>query len=181
MSRPGRKGMVMARFEPANPAFDARVRDSFARQRAMAYIGASLVAVRPGEVEIELPYREELTQQHAYIHGGIVGMIADNACGYAAFALMPAEASVVTVEYKINLLAPAEGERLVARGRVVRPGRTVMIAEAWVHAVQGGAEAPVAVALATLLTLHGRADAPREADASPAGRFAKLRRASHSR
>lgn len=171
----------MACFEPANAAFERRVRDSFARQKAMGYIGASLMAVRPGEVEIELPYRAELTQQHAYIHGGIVGMIADNACGYAAFTLMPAEATVLTVEYKVNLLAPADGERLVARGRVLRPGRTVVVAEARVHAVQGGAEVLVAVALATLLALHGRADAPRPAGDSPGGRFAKLRSAPHSR
>lgn len=171
----------MACFEPANPAFEPRVRDSFARQKAMGYIGARLAAVRPGEVEIELPYREELTQQHAYIHGGIVGMIADSACGYAAFTLMPAEATVLTVEYKVNLLAPAEGERLVARGRVLRPGRTVMVAEARVHAVQGGAEVLVATALGTLIALHGRPAAPRRAGASPGGRFAKLRSAPHSR
>lgn len=155
----------MACFEPANPAFEARVRDSFSRQKAMAYIGASLGAVRPGEVEIELPYRAELTQQHAYIHGGIVGMIADNACGYAAFTLMPAEATALTVEYKINLLAPAEGARLLARGRVLRPGRTLMIAEARVHAVQGEEEVLVATALGTLIALHGRTDAPRALNA----------------
>ena len=173
--------MVVACFEPANPAFEARVRASFARQRAMAYIGANLRAVRPGEVEIELPYRAELTQQHAYIHGGIVGMIADNACGYAAFTLMPAEATVLTVEYKVNLLAPAEGERLFARGRVLRPGRTVMVAEARVHAVQGGEEVLVATALGTIIALRGRADAPGATDTSSAARFAKLRRAPHSR
>lgn len=153
----------MSRFKPPNPEFEARVRRSFARQSAMAYIGASLRAVRPGEVEIELPYRAELTQQHGYIHGGIVGMIADNACGYAAFTLMPAEATVLTVEYKVNLLAPAEGERLVARGRVLRPGRTVMVCEARVHVMQTGDEVLVAAALGTLIALHGRADAPRDA------------------
>ncbi len=173
--------ITVSRFKPPNPAFKARVCDSFARQKAMGYIGASLAAVRPGEVEIELPFCEELTQQHAYIHGGIVGMIADNACGYAAFSLMPAETTVLTVEYKVNLLAPAEGERLVARGRVLRPGRTVTVAEARVHAVHGRAEVLVAVALATLLALPGRPDAPRPAGASPRGRFAKLRSAPHSR
>ena len=157
--------MAMACFEPANPNFEARVRDSFARQNAIAYIGASLAAVRPGEVEIVLPCRTELTQQHAYIRGGIVGMIADNACGYAAFTLMPAEATVLTVEYKINLLAPAEGGRLLARARVLRPGRTLMVAEARVHAVQGEEEVLVATALGTLIALHGRADAPRSANA----------------
>src|SRR5208282_3274142 len=99
----------MNRFDVCNPEFEARVRDSFARQRAMAKIGARLLEVEAGEVGIELPYREDLTQQHDFIHGGIVGMIADNACGYAAFTLMPADATVVTVEYKLNLLSPAEG------------------------------------------------------------------------
>ena len=151
----------MPSFTPANPEFEARVRDSFARQRAMATIGARLAAVRPGEIEIELAYREELTQQHRYIHGGIVGMLADNACGYAAFTLMPADASVVSVEYKVNFLAPAEGERLVARARVLRPGRTLIVAEAEVAAFKDGRETQVAACLATVMTLHGREDGPR--------------------
>jgi len=108
-------------FTPLNPDFAARVRDSFARQAAMRLIGAALTEVAPGRVAIELPVREELTQQHRYVHGGVVGMIADSAGGYAAFTLMPAGASVLTVEYKINMLAPATGERLVARGEVVPP------------------------------------------------------------
>jgi uncharacterized protein (TIGR00369 family) len=137
------------------------VRDSFARQRAMTTIGARLIAVRVGEVEIELAYREELTQQHRFIHGGIVGMLADNACGYAAFTLMPKDASVVSVEYKVNFLAPAEGERLVARARVLRSGRTLIVAEAAVVAIQEGRETQVAACLATVMTLHGRDDGPR--------------------
>ncbi|HUC62296.1 MAG TPA: PaaI family thioesterase [Alphaproteobacteria bacterium] len=151
----------MASFTPANPEFEARVRDSFARQRAMATIGARLASVRAGEVEIELAYREELTQQHRFIHGGIVGMLADNARGYAAFTLMPADASVVSVEYKVNFLAPAEGERLVARARVLRPGRTLIVAEAEVVAIKDGRETQVAACLATVMTLHGRDDGPR--------------------
>ncbi|MFI4987385.1 MAG: PaaI family thioesterase [Alphaproteobacteria bacterium] len=153
----------MDRFEPLDPAFEARVRASFARQAAMALIGASLRAVRPGEVEIELAYREDLTQQHGFIHGGIVGMIADSASGYAAFSLMPADASVLTVEYKLNLLAPAAGALLVARGRVVRPGRTLVIAEARVSALQEGKEVEVAASLSTLMTLAGKPDAPEAA------------------
>jgi uncharacterized protein (TIGR00369 family) len=151
----------MPSFTPANPDFEARVRDSFARQRAMATIGARLAAVRAGEVEIELPYREALTQQHRFIHGGIVGMLADNACGYAAFTLMPADASVVSVEYKVNFLAPAAGERIVARARVLRPGRTLIVAEAEVVAIENGHETQVAACLATVMTLHGRDDGPR--------------------
>ena len=151
----------MARFEPLDPAFEARVRASFARQRAMALVGARLRAVRPGEVEIELAYRDDLTQQHGFIHGGIVGMIADSASGYAAFSLMPADASVLTVEYKLNLLAPAEGEALLARGRVVRPGRTLVVAEARVAALKGGKEVEIAASLSTLMTLANRPDEPR--------------------
>ena len=152
----------MARFEPPDPAFDARVRASFARQRAMALIGARLGTVRPGEAEIELPYREDITQQHGFIHGGIVGMIADSACGYAAYSLMQEDASVLTVEYKLNLVAPAEGTRFIARGRVLRPGRTLVVAEAKVLAVQpDGKEGVIAAALATIMTLAGASDLPR--------------------
>jgi uncharacterized protein (TIGR00369 family) len=121
---------------PADPQFAARVRESFARQRAMALIGASLTRVEPGCVEIELPFRDDLTQQKGFVHGGILGMIADTACGYAAFSLMPAGCSLVTVEYKINILAPARGS-LVARGEVVRPGRTLTVARAEVYARDG--------------------------------------------
>ena len=93
-------------FRPADPGFAARVRASFGRQKAMALIGAALTAVEAGRCEIELPYRDDLTQQKGFVHGGIIGMIADSACGYAAYTLMPAHASLVTVEYKINVLAP---------------------------------------------------------------------------
>ena len=153
----------MTAFTPPNPEFEARVRDSFIRQRAMTTIGARLMEVRAGEAAIELPYRKDLTQQHGFIHGGIVGMIADNACGYAAFSLMPAGATVVTVEYKLNLLSPAEGERLIARGHVVRPGRTLVIAEARVTALKKGREGEIAACLATLMALHGKPDTPRMA------------------
>lgn len=121
---------------PADPQFAARVRDSFSRQKAMALIGASLADVQPGAVEISLPFRDDLTQQKGYVHGGILGMIADTACGYAAFSLMPAGCSLVTVEYKINILAPARGS-LVARGAVVRAGRTLTVARAEVYARDG--------------------------------------------
>src|SRR5687767_9811660 len=112
---------------PADPRFEQRCRESFSRQKAMGLIGASLARVAPGEADVVLPYRDELTQQKGYVHGGILGMIADTAAGYSAFSLMPAGCSLVTVEYKINILAPARGS-LVARGRVVRPGRTLTIA-----------------------------------------------------
>jgi uncharacterized protein (TIGR00369 family) len=125
-----------ARFQPVDPAFESRVRASFARQKAMVLIGASLASVAPGRVEIDLPFRAELTQQKGYVHGGILGMIADSAAGYAAYSLMPPSASLVTVEYKINILAPGIGT-LVARGEVLKPGRTLTVARAEVYSEDG--------------------------------------------
>jgi uncharacterized protein (TIGR00369 family) len=148
------------RFEPQDPGFAARVRASFVRQRAMALIGARITAVEPGFCEIELPWREDITQQRGYVHGGIIGMIADNACGYAAFTLMPAHASVLTVEYKINILAPGRGELLVARGTVVKPGRTLSVATSEVHARQGGRAVLIATMQQTVMTLHNTPDTP---------------------
>jgi uncharacterized protein (TIGR00369 family) len=121
---------------PADPQFASRIRSSFGRQKAMALIGASLGTVEPGRVEVTLPWRDDLTQQKGYIHGGIIGMIADSACGYAAYSLMPADSSLVTVEYKINILAPARGA-LVARGEVIRPGRTLTVTRGEVYARDG--------------------------------------------
>jgi uncharacterized protein (TIGR00369 family) len=152
--RPGGSNQVPS---PADPDFAARVRDSFARQRFMATIGSRLLRVGPGEVEIELPCREDLTQQHGYLHAGAVAAIADTACGYAAFTLMPAGAAVLSVEFKLNLLAPAVGDRLLARGRVLRPGRTLTVCAADVVAVAaGGQETLVATMLATIMTLRDR-------------------------
>ena len=120
---------------PPNPDFENRVRASFARQRAMELIGARLTRVEPGAVDIELPVRDDLGQQHGFVHGGVVGMIADSAGGYAAFTLMPADASVLTVEYKMNMLAPAEGDMLIARGEVLKAGRSLSVVRADVWAV----------------------------------------------
>jgi uncharacterized protein (TIGR00369 family) len=121
---------------PLDPQFATRCRDSFGRQKAMALIGAQLAAVEAGACEIALPFRDDLTQQKGFVHGGIVGMIADTACGYAAFSLMPAGCSLVTVEYKINILAPGRGA-LVARGEVVKAGKTLTVARAEVHGADG--------------------------------------------
>ena len=121
-------------FTPADPGYAARVRDSFGRQKAMRLIGARVTAIEPGWCEIELPYRDELTQQKGFIHGGVIGMIADSACGYAAYSLMPASSSLVTVEYKINILAAARSRgTLKATGHVIKPGRTLTITRAEVH------------------------------------------------
>jgi uncharacterized protein (TIGR00369 family) len=141
---------------PVDPHFAARVRASFGRQKAMALIGARLTAVEPGATEIALAYREDLTQQKGFVHGGIIGMIADTACGYAAFSLMPADCSLVTVEYKINILAPALGS-LVACGQVVKAGRTLTVARAEVYA-EGGKH--VASMQQTLMMLPGTPDTP---------------------
>jgi uncharacterized protein (TIGR00369 family) len=143
---------------PRNPDFEARVRASFARQNAMGLIGARMTKVAPGEVEIELPVRDDLGQQHGFVHGGIVGMIADSAGGYAAFTLMPADASVLTVEYKLNMLAPAEGDLLVARAEVLKPGRTLSVVRADVWARRGDRETRVAAMQQTLMVMHGVAD-----------------------
>jgi uncharacterized protein (TIGR00369 family) len=132
------------------------VRDSFARQKAMSLIGASLVASEAGTSEIRLPYRPDLTQQKGFVHGGIIGMIADSAAGYAAYSLMPASASLVTVEYKMNILAPARGA-LVARGKVVKAGRTLTVARAEVYAEDG---THVASMQQTLMMLPDTPDIP---------------------
>jgi uncharacterized protein (TIGR00369 family) len=141
---------------PADPQFATRIRASFGRQKAMALIGASLGSVAPGAVEITLPFRDDLTQQKGFVHGGIIGMIADTACGYAAYSLMPADCSLVTVEYKINILAPGTTS-LTARGEVVKPGRTLTIARAEVYAEDGK---HIATMQQTLMMLPGRPDHP---------------------
>jgi len=132
------------------------VRDSFARQKAMSLIGASLTAVEAGASEIRLPYRDDLTQQKGFVHGGIIGMIADSAAGYAAYSLMPRSASLVTVEYKMNILAPARGS-LVARGKVIKSGRTLTVARAEVYAEDG---THVASMQQTLMMLPDTSDHP---------------------
>ena len=150
----------MPTFKPQDPGFESRVRASFARQQVMKTIGARLLTVEPGVVEIELPFRSDLTQQHGFLHAGIVTTIADSACGYAALSLMAPQAAVLTVEYKVNLLAAARGERVVARGSVLRPGRTLTVCEADVVALEGGRERPIARMLATLMALTDRPDLP---------------------
>lgn len=150
----------MSQYEPVNPDYSARIRDSFARQGAMSHLGAIMTRVEPGSVDIELPFRPELAQQHGFFHGGVTGAIADTAGGFAAFTLIPADASMLTVEFKINLIAPADGEKLVATGRVVKPGRTLTICEMEVVAVKDGTSTVCARGLQTLIRLEGRPDRP---------------------
>lgn len=146
------------RYRTPNPAFATRVRESFARQPFMATLGAEIASVTPGQCEIRLPYRPGLGQQHGFFHGGVVGTLADNACGYASFTLADADSSVLTVEYKLNLMSPAAGEVLIARARVLRPGRTLVVAQADVLVVIDGREKPVATALATLMLMQDMPD-----------------------
>jgi uncharacterized protein (TIGR00369 family) len=143
----------MGEHRPLDPGFEARVREGFARQSFMATLDARLARVAPGEVDIELEPRPDLGQQHGYVHAGAVTAIVDSACGFAARTLMPAESEVVSVEFKVNLLAPAVGALLVARGRVVRAGRTLTVCQGEVVARGDGGERTVAVMQATMMRL----------------------------
>jgi uncharacterized protein (TIGR00369 family) len=143
-------------FTPADPGFAERVRASYARQEAMRTIGATLAAVEPGRVVIELPWAKALTQQHGFLHAGMVATALDSACGYAGFSLMPADAAVLTIEYKINLVAPAKGERFRMEGVVIKPGRTITVAEGRAFAIDGGSEKLIATMSATLMAVTGR-------------------------
>ena len=145
-------------YEPKDPAFAQRVRDSFHRQGFMHLIGARLVTVEPGFCEIQVDYRRELSQQHGYFHAGIIGTLADNAGGYAAYSLMPEDSSVLTVEYKLNLMAPGDGERLTARSKVLKAGRTLTICRSEVYAVRGEREQLCAVSLMTMMAMIGKPD-----------------------
>ena len=142
----------------SDPHFAERVRDSFARQNAMTLIQASMPVIEHGRTEIHLPHWSGVEQQHGFVHGGVVGMIADSAAGYAAMSMVPASASVLTVEYKMNLVAPADGEKLIARGKVVRPGRTLIVTQAEVFAVKGGAETLCALMQQTIMVMHGKSE-----------------------
>uniref|UniRef100_A4WRT1 Medium/long-chain acyl-CoA thioesterase YigI n=2 Tax=Cereibacter TaxID=1653176 RepID=A4WRT1_CERS5 len=143
--------------EPSSSALD-RVRASFARQAAMDLIRATLPLVEPGRTEIHLPHWDGIEQQHGFIHGGVVGMIADSAAGYAAMTLVPADASVLTVEYKMNLMAPADGHGLIARGEVVRAGRTLIVTRAEVVALRDGAEQACALMQQTIMVMRHRGE-----------------------
>ncbi len=142
---------------PMDPDYAARVRTSFGRQQAMALLGAEMTEVGPGMTEIVLPFREELTQQHGFVHAGIITAIVDNACGYAALSLMPPGVGVLTVEFKVNLVNPAAGTRFVARGQVVKPGRTVMVCTGEVVAERAdGTRQTVVLMQATMMVVRDR-------------------------
>lgn len=140
-----------------DPDFEERVRKSFARQSAMTTIGAELTLVTPGIIEIEMPHSGRLTQQHGFLHAGIISTALDSACGYAAFSLMPANAGVLTIEFKVNLLAPGKGERFLFRGSVTKPGRTIIVADGQAYAFAADGEAKlIATMTGTMMTVVGR-------------------------
>jgi uncharacterized protein (TIGR00369 family) len=140
-------------LEPRDPGFEARVRASFGRQGLMVTIGAHLIRLSPGEVEIEAPFGQGLTQQHGFVHAGIITALVDTACGYAALSLSPPDTEALTVEYKVNFLAPAVGQRLIARGRVIRAGRMITVCSGEVVAISGADEKQVAVMQATMISV----------------------------
>ncbi len=138
--------------------FAERVRASFAKQNAMSLIQASMPVIEHGMTEIHLPHWTGVEQQHGFVHGGVVGMIADSAAGYAAMTMVLATDSVLTVEYKMNLVAPADGEKLIARGKVVRPGRTLIVTQDEVFAVNGEKETLCALMQQTIMVMHGKTE-----------------------
>ena len=148
----------MSAFAPKDPDFVERVRASFDRQAFMAHIGAELARVEPGAVDIAMAFKPELRQQHGFFHAGDTVSIADSAGGYAALTLYPPGSGVLTTELKINLLNPARGERLIARGRVVKPGRTLTVTRSDVYGVSDDGETHVATALLTMMCLDGLDD-----------------------
>jgi len=147
-------------FAAADPGFEGRVRKSFSRLALMRTIGARLVKVAPGEVDVDMPFRDDLTQQHGFVAAGIVTAIVDTACGYAAMSLMPAGATVLTVEYKVNFISSARGDRLIARGRVVKPGRALTICAGEVYSQSNVAQKAVATMLGTMMAVQDRPEVP---------------------
>ncbi len=154
--------MTGTKFEARNPDFAAITREGFARHGLMTHLGVEMVIVEPGFVELGVDHRPELTQQHGYFHGGVMGAMADTACGYAAFSLTPPGATVLTVEYKMNMTAPGEGERLIARGWVKRPGRTLIVTHGDVFVIKDAIETLCATMLQTIMVLP-------ESESRPAG------------
>jgi len=151
-------------LQPRDPSFESRVRSSFSRQTVMATFGATLVRIDPGEVEIELPFRADLTQQHGFLHAGVITTVVDSACGYAALSLMDPGAAVLSIEFKVNLLAPARGERFRAIGQVVRAGRNVTVVTGELRAFEAGGAASdgsregavVAIMTGTMMSVRDR-------------------------
>ena len=141
--------------QPRNPSFAEEIKQSFAKQTIMSLIGAELSRVEPGIVEITLPYRADLAQHHGFLHAGIVTTIADSACGYAAYSLMPPKSEILSVEFKVNLLRPAKGEVFLAAAEVIKSGKTLTVARADVFGLdQGGRRELIATMLGTMMCLQ---------------------------
>jgi uncharacterized protein (TIGR00369 family) len=146
----------MTAFVPADPDFEQRTRASFARQGAMTHLGAVLERVEPGRVEIALPFRPELSQQHGFFHAGILSTVADSAGGYAGFTLFAPDTGVLTVEFKINLIAPADGDRAIATGEVIRSGRTLTVCRIDAFVEKLGKRTHCATGIQTLMSVASR-------------------------
>ena len=158
----------MTRFQPKNPDYRAIAINTFEQQRAMKTLGISIVRLEPGEVDLAMDYSRDLTQQHGFIHAGIITAGLDSACGIAAFTLMPAGSAILTVEFKTNLLAPARGERFAFRATVIKPGRTLTVCEGRAYAERDGQETLIATMSGTLMALPGGEGAPKEKAHAPA-------------
>lgn len=148
----------MSSFEPKDPNYRARVAASFNRQNVMHTLGIELTDLGPGWLVLTMPYRAEYSQQHGFVHAGIITTALDSACGYAAFSLMPADAAILTVEFKTNLLAPAQGERFIFRANVVKTGRTLTVSQAQAYAENKRTEKLIATMTGTLMALFDRQD-----------------------
>jgi len=151
----------MNAFTPQVEDFEARIRESFGRQPFMELVGATIENVAPGSCEIHLTPRHELTQQHGFVHGGVLATLVDNAAGYSAFTLMAADAAPLTVEYKLNILRPGGGDKLIARGRVIKPGKTISVVHADCYNIRDGAEEICVASIQTLMTMTGWDDSRR--------------------
>lgn len=145
-------------FEPKDKDYIARIKDSFDRQKFMSLIRAKLIKIEPGFCEIHVPYHIDITQQHGFFHAGIVGTVADNAAGYASYSLMGAHSSILTVEFKLNLIAPADGELLIGKSYVLKYGRTLTVCRSDVFIVKDGIEKLCAASQSTLIELHNKND-----------------------
>lgn len=156
----------MTAFKPCNPHWEARVRESFARQSFMTLIGGEIASLAPGACAVSLKARPDLCQQRGFLHGGVTTALADTAAGFSAYSLMPEGSAPLTVELKINLMSPAIGERFVAKGRVLRSGRTLTIVEVDVDAERGAESKLIARMLATMICLENTSDAPQDARGS---------------
>ena len=144
----------MTGFISPDPNFENRIHDNFSRQAIMSTLGARIGLLRAGEVHVLAPFDARFTQQDGFLHAGTVTTLMDSACGYAAFSLMPAEARVLSVEFKVNLLAPARGRQFRAEGRVVKPGRTITVCEGKLFSIQGEEETLCAIMQATMICIR---------------------------